>query len=394
MNNIGILVGGGPAPGINSVIEAATLQSLSQHREVVGILDGFHWLMQGDTSKVIPLTRSTVNRIHFRGGSILRTSRANPTKDPQHLQTTLTALQTLKISGLITIGGDDTASSAMKLEKLAQGNLQVVHVPKTIDNDLCLPHGISTFGFQTARHLGVEIVKNLMVDAQTTSRWYLVIAMGRKAGHLALGIGKAAGNALTIIPEEFTHRPIKLKELSDIVIGSILMRSQRGRSDGIAILAEGLVELLDPADLSELGTVERDEHGNIRFADLDIGLVLKETIQETLKAHGIKLTIVTKNIGYELRCADPIPFDMEYTRDLGYCAAQHLIEGGNAAMISIEDGRFNPLPFADMLDPMTGKAKIRMVDIHSEYYKIALDYMDRLPATDTVIDLLTTQSGH
>ena len=282
----------------------------------------------------------------------------------------------------------------MKLEKLAQGNRQVVHVPKTIDNDLCLPHGISTFGFQTARHLGVEIVKNLMVDAQTTSRWYLVIAMGRKAGHLALGIGKAAGNALTIIPEEFTHRPIKLKELSDIVIGSILMRSQRGRSDGIAILAEGLVELLDPADLSELGTVERDEHGNIRFADLDIGLVLKETIQETLKAHGIKLTIVTKNIGYELRCADPIPFDMEYTRDLGYCAAQHLIEGGNAAMISIEDGRFNPLPFADMLDPMTGKAKIRMVDIHSEYYKIALDYMDRLPATDTVIDLLTTQSGH
>jgi 6-phosphofructokinase 1 len=394
MNKIGILVGGGPAPGINSVIEAATLQSLLQHREVVGIFDGFHWLMRGDTSKVIPLTRSAVNRIHFRGGSILRTSRANPTKDPQHLQATLTALQTLQISGLVTIGGDDTASSAMKLEKLAQGDLQVVHVPKTIDNDLCLPHGITTFGFQTARHIGVEIVKNLMVDAQTTSRWYLAIAMGRKAGHLALGIGKAAGNALTIIPEEFAHRPIKLKELSDIVIGSILTRNRRGRSDGIAILAEGLVELLDPADLSELGTVERDEHGNIRFADLDIGLVLKETIQETLKAHGIKLTIVTKNIGYELRCADPIPFDMEYTRDLGYCAAQYLIEGGNAAMIAIEDGRFTPLPFANMLDPITGKAKIRMVDIHSEYYKIALDYMDRLPATDTVIDLLTTQSGH
>jgi 6-phosphofructokinase 1 len=394
MNKIGILVGGGPAPGINSVIEAATLQSLLQHREVVGIFDGFHWLMRGETSKVIPLTRSAVNRIHFRGGSILRTSRANPTKDPQHLQATLTALQTLQISGLVTIGGDDTASSAMKLEKLAQGDLQVVHVPKTIDNDLCLPHGISTFGFQTARHIGVEIVKNLMVDAQTTSRWYLAIAMGRKAGHLALGIGKAAGNALTIIPEEFAHRPIKLKELSDIVIGSILTRNRRGRSDGIAILAEGLVELLDPADLSELGTVERDEHGNIRFADLDIGLVLKETIQETLKAHGIKLTIVTKNIGYELRCADPIPFDMEYTRDLGYCAAQHLIEGGNAAMIAIEDGRFTPLPFANMLDPITGKAKIRMVDIHSEYYKIALDYMDRLLATDRVIDLLTTQSGN
>lgn len=393
MNKIGILVGGGPAPGINSVIEAATIQSLAQHREVLGFCDGFYWLMRGDTSNVIPLNRSTVNRIHFRGGSILRTSRANPTKDPQHLQATLRTLQALQISGLITIGGDDTASSAMKLEKLARGTLQIVHVPKTIDNDLCLPHGISTFGFQTARHLGVEIVKNLMVDAQTTSRWYLAVAMGRKAGHLAIGIGKAAGNALTIIPEEFAHRPIKLKELSDIVLGSILTRYRQGRSDGVAILAEGLVELLDPADLSELGTMERDEHGNIRIAELDIGLVLKETIQETLKAHGIKLTIVTKNIGYELRCADPIPFDMEYTRDLGYCAAQYLIDGGNAAMIAIEAGRFTPLPFANMLDPMTEKTKIRMVDIHSEYYKIALDYMDRLPATDTVINLLTTQSG-
>ena len=78
-----------------------------------------------------------------------------------------------------------------------------MHVPKTIDNDLDLPPHVDTFGFQTARHFGVEIVKNLMVDAKTTSRWYFVIAMGRKAGHLALGIGKAAGATLTLIPEEF-----------------------------------------------------------------------------------------------------------------------------------------------------------------------------------------------
>ena len=382
LKKIGILVGGGPAPGINSVIEAAMVRGLSEGLEVIGIVDGFHWLMQGDTAHVISLTEDVVDRIHFQGGSFLRTSRANPTKNPKDLATTLASLQKLNIAGLITIGGDDTASSAMKLEQLAKGSIQVVHVPKTIDNDLCLPHGISTFGFQTARHLGVEIVKNLMVDAQTTSRWYFAVAMGRKAGHLALGIGKAAGNALTIIPEEFHHRTIRLADLSNILLGSIIKRLSQGQSDGVAVLGEGLPELLNPEDLAEVGDVERDEHGNIRFSELDIGQVLKDTVQQELKQYGIKLTIVTKNIGYELRCADPIPFDMEYTRDLGYCATKFLLDGGNASMVAIDSGKFTPLPFKDILDPQTGKARIRLVDIESEYYKIARQYMVRLEETD------------
>ena len=150
----------------------------------------------------------------------------------------------------------------------------------------------------------------------------------------------------------------------------------------MAILAEGLTELLDPQDLSALGNVERDDHGNIRFAELDIGEVLKDAVQAALKQHGIRLTIVTKNIGYELRCADPIPFDMEYTRDLGYCAAQFLLDGGSDAMVTIDAGRFTPLKFQDMLDPLTGKAKIRLVDIKSEYYQIARQYMTRLESAD------------
>jgi len=382
LKKIGILVGGGPAPGINSVIEAATLRSLAKGLDVVGILDGFHWLMRGETHHVCHLTDTTVNRIHFQGGSFLRTARANPIRDPQHLKATLAALQHLEISALITIGGDDTASSAMKLAAAASGALQVVHVPKTIDNDLCLPHGVSTFGFQTARHYGVEIVKSLMVDAATTSRWYLAVAMGRKAGHLALGIGKASGNAITVIPEEFSKSPIRLADLSNLLLGSIIKRLSDGHSDGVAVLAEGLIELLDQEDLSALGDVERDEHENIRFAELDIGQVLKGTVQAALKQHGIQLTIVTKNIGYELRCADPIPFDMEYTRDLGYCAAQFLIDGGSEAMVTIDAGRFTPMNFKDMLDPQTGKAKIRLVDIASEYYRIARQYMTRLEAAD------------
>src|SRR3981189_2223502 len=129
----------------------------------------------------------------------------------------------------------------MRLAEHAGGRLRVVHVPKTIDNDLDLPHGISTFGFQTARHVGVELVKNLMVDARTTSRWYFVVAMGRKAGHLALGIGKAAGATLTLVPEEFTATAgvggVRLRHVVDTLTGAIIKRLSHGRSDGVAVMA-------------------------------------------------------------------------------------------------------------------------------------------------------------
>jgi 6-phosphofructokinase len=389
-----ILVGGGPAPGINSVIEAATIRSRLCGVDVVGIEDGFKWLMKGDLSHTQPLTRETVSHLHFRGGSLLGTSRANPTKHPQDLSTTFNSLQKLNVTGLITIGGDDTAFSALKLSELASGRLQVVHVPKTIDNDLCLPHGMPTFGYQTARHMGVELVKNLMIDAQTTSRWYFVVTMGRKAGHLALGIGKAAGATLTLIPEEFKGAMLKLGQLTNILVGSVTKRLAQGRSDGVAVLAEGLSEFLDQDDLALLGGVERDEHGNIRLAELDIGKVLKETVTQKMKHSDIKITIVSKNIGYELRCADPIPFDMEYTRDLGYCAAQFLLDGGNGAMVSIVNGRFTPLPFKEMLDPATGRTRVRMVEIESESYKIARAYMARLEPDDFTNQKALAQYAH
>lgn len=379
---VGILVGGGPAPGINSVISAATIRSIVGGCEVIGILDGFKWLMEGNTSHVKPLSTEEVSRIHFRGGSSLGTSRANPTKNPESLEHVLSTLVRLGVTRLITIGGDDTAYSALKLEEKAAGRLHVVHVPKTIDNDLDLPHGISTFGFQTARHVGVEIVKNLMVDAHTTSRWYFVVTMGRKAGHLALGIGKAAGATLTLIPEEFRQRPVKLATLVDTLATAIIKRASEGRFDGVAVLAEGLVEVLDPQDLGGLDHVERDEHGHIRLSEIEIGDVLKREVSRALGGFGLTTTIVSKNVGYELRCADPIPFDMEYTRDLGYCAAQFLLDGGNAAMVSIQQGRFTPIPFKQMLDPATGRAKVRMVDISSESYQIARRYMIRLAPED------------
>jgi 6-phosphofructokinase 1 len=379
---IGILVGGGPAPGINSVIGAATIRSILGGASVLGILDGFKWIMEGDSTKVKQLSIEEVSRIHFHGGSYLGIARANPTTNAAHLDKALAALLKLKLSGLITIGGDDTAYSAHKLEQMAGGRFRVVHVPKTIDNDLDLPHGIPTFGFQTARHIGVDLVKNLMVDAQTTSRWYFVVTMGRKAGHLALGIGKAAGATLTLIPEEFSARPVSLATLVDTLVGAVLKRLKTGRPDGVAIVAEGLVECLDSKDLKGLADVERDQHGNLRLAEVNLGDLLKHEVEQRLKALGLKITIMAKNIGYELRCADPIPYDMEYTRDLGYCAAQLLLEGGNAVMVSIQNGRLTPLPFAQILDHATGRMRIRMVDVQSESYQIARRYMIRLSRED------------
>ncbi len=379
---LAILISGGPAPGINSVISAATIRSILHGVEVIGIQDGFKWIMQGDISHVENLTIEAVSRIHFRGGSYIGIARDNPTKDDTQLENVVSSLLRLNVDKLITIGGDDTAYSASMVEKMANGRIRVVHVPKTIDNDLNLPMGICTFGFQTARHIGVDIIKNLMVDAKTTSRWYFVVSMGRKAGHLALGIGKAAGATLTLIPEEFQEPKLKLKKIVDILVGAIIKRKSYGRQDGVAVLAEGLVERMDVKDLKSLPTVERDAHGNIRYAEINLGEILKEKVQEELNKLGLNATIIAKNIGYELRCSDPIPFDMEYTRDLGYCAAKFILDGGNGAMVSIQNGHFVPLFFDEFRDPKTGRPKVRMVNIDSESYLIARRYMIRLNKED------------
>src|SRR6266581_464623 len=337
---LAILAAGGPAPGINSVIGAATIRARLEGLDVLGVRDGFEWLMQGDIEHVMPLGIQEVSRIHFRGGSHIGISRANPTTDPALLENSLVSLLRLNATDLITIG------------------------------------------FQTARHYGVEIVKNLMVDARTTSRWYFVIAMGRKAGHLALGIGKAAGATLTLIPEEFEGTRVRLKTIVDTLVGSIIKRHSYGRRDGVAVIAEGLVLGIEPADLAALHDVERDAHGNMRIAEVNIGEILKSQVAARLKQFGIKSTIVAKNIGYELRCADPIPFDLEYTRDLGYCASKFLFSGGDASLITNQGGHFVPVPFAQLLDHQTGKAKIRMVDVHSTRYAIARRYMIRLRKDD------------
>jgi ATP-dependent phosphofructokinase / diphosphate-dependent phosphofructokinase len=382
IQKVAILCGGGPAPGINSVIGAATIRAVLAGVSVLGIRDGFKWLMEGDASHVQPLSIENTSRIHFTGGSLLGTSRANPTRDRADLERVFQVLCGLGVDALITIGGDDTAFSALKLAEHAGERLRIVHVPKTIDNDLELPHGISTFGYQTARAVGVHILKNLMIDAATTLRWYLVVTMGRKAGHLALGIGKAAGATLTIIPEEFPAGPIRLDRVADVVVGAMIKRQTEGQPHGTAVLAEGLVERLAPEDLKVFGQLQRDEHEHIRLGEVDLGGVVKARVRDRLADLGCKISVVSKEIGYELRCADPIPFDMEYTRDLGYCASTYLLEGGSGAMVTLVNGHFRPVRFTDMLDPNTGRTRVRLVDVQSAHYQVARRYMVRLRRED------------
>jgi 6-phosphofructokinase 1 len=379
---LGILVGGGPAPGINTVISAATIEALNQGFEVVGIRDGFKRLLRHDRTALWPLTIDDVSRVHLLGGSILGTARENPAKSADATRAVIEMLNEAGITHLVTIGGDDTALSARVISERSNGAIHSVHVPKTIDNDLPLPPHVPTFGFQTARHVGVEIVRNLMDDAKSTRRWYVVVAMGRKAGHLALGIGKAAGATLTAIAEEFTSPYVPFATICDIVEGAIVKHRAMGRSFGVAVLAEGLIDKLDPAELAELEDVERDDHGHVRFAEVDLARKVKAEVQGRLGERGLKVTITNKNVGYELRCADPISFDAEYCRDLGYGAVRFLLGGGSGAMVSVQSGCLVPIPFDELVEPDTGKTRVRLVDINSERFRVARAYMIRLEAED------------
>jgi len=391
---LAIVVGGGPAPGINGVIAAVTIEAIHRGFDVFGIRNGFQNLVAGDLTKAVPLTVHDVAPYFNRGGSMLGTSRTNPAKDPAHMKTVLDSFQKLGVKYLVTIGGDDTAYSGSQVYKQAKGAIKVAHVPKTIDNDLPLPPGIPTFGFETARHLGVQTARSLQEDARTTTRWYIIISMGRAAGHLALGIGKAAAATLTIIPEEFRGKSIGLDQLCDLIIGSMAKRKLEGKPYGLVVLAEGLIEsigekglsaAMSDEELSRYGKIERDPHGHLRLGEIEFGRMVRDRISRQLEALDLKTTMIDKDLGYELRCADPIPFDAEYTRDLGYGAVKFLLSPEAAkygAIVSVVGGQLKPLVFEDMIDPKTLRMRPRIVDVDSVTYEAACKYMTRLEKKD------------
>jgi 6-phosphofructokinase len=390
---LAIVVGGGPAPGINGVISAVTIEAVHRGLEVVGIRQGFSSLV-GDTPNTVLLSAADVGPWYNRGGSMLGTSRVNPAKNEADMAKVLANFQKLGVKYLVTIGGDDTAYSGSQVYARANGAIKVAHVPKTIDNDLPLPPGIPTFGFETARHNGVQLARALHEDARTTGRWYIVVSMGRAAGHLALGIGKAAAATLTVIREEFRGRQLTLDHLTDIIIGSMIKRKVEGKRYGLVILAEGLIEAIGEKglfeavgeqELTRYGKIERDPHGHLRLGEIEFGRMVREWLSRRLEPLGLKSVMIDKDLGYELRCADPIPFDAEYTRDLGYGAVKFLLSPAAeqyGAIVSVVGGKLTPLRFQDMIVPSTKRMQTRDVDLNSVTYECARQYMTRLEHTD------------
>jgi len=399
---LGIIVGGGPAPGINAVIGAATIEAINRGFEVIGFCDGFRWLCADGFDPAqhsLRLDIPRVARIHFNGGSILRTSRTSLLDEGRLKTHTLVApdaaktarvlsnLRQLGIDCLLTIGGDDTALSARFVCDSADGKMRVVHVPKTIDNDLPLPHDVPTFGFSTARFIGTQMVKNLMRDSNTTGRWYLVETMGRRTGWLAMSIGMAAGATITLIPEEFAERT-RLQHIADVLEGAMLKRRVMGRPDGVALLAEGLAyQLGDREELERLlgHEVPLDAAGHLRLSEVQLAELLRTELQNRFTARGQSASLVAHVLGYELRSADPTPYDMSYCRSLGYFSIQLLLtdyDAPSAVMVSLVNGNLQAIDMHDMIDPQTNRTRIRTVDVQSDVYRVARAYMIRLERAD------------
>jgi 6-phosphofructokinase 1 len=225
-------------------------------------------------------------------------------------------------------------------------------------------------------------VKNLMQDAATTQKWFFVTVMGRHAGHLTLGIGGAAGATLMLIGEEFPGDRVPFQHLVDVLEGALIKRRAAGRHHGVALLAEGLLEKLDP---ETIGPVSYDTYGNVRLADLELSRRCRDAVTSSLEARGLDEGIAVKDLGYELRCAPPGGFDIQYARSLGYSATRFLLDGGTEAMATIQGGRLVPIPFGDLLDPDTGKVRLRYVDVTSEAYQTLLAYMIRLKPEDFAV---------
>lgn len=247
-----------------------------------------------------------------------------------------------------------------------------------------------TFGYETARHTGTHLVLNLMEDSRTTNRWYFVVVMGRTAGHLALGIGKAAGATLTVIPEEFPEGEVSLDTVCKVLEGAMVKRRTLGRKDGLAVIAEGVASRLDPQDLARvLGSeVKYDSQGLIRLGEVPLATALRRHVQRRFLDRGEQISIVDATMGYDLRSAQPIPFDIDYTRTLGYGAVRFLLSGSpkdrrmRHGLVCLNNGCLAVVPFEDLLDQESGDIRLRLVDIGSEYYKVARQYMIRAEPND------------
>lgn len=379
--SIVIICGGGPAPGINNVISTTARVFLKNNYRVLGIHDGFKGLLSANPDAV-EINFEFAERIFSSGGSALRMSRFKPKTEDFSAR----FFKEHNVHLLVTIGGDDTASSAARLaDYLHSQSVEVksIHVPKTIDNDLPLPKGIPTFGFQTAKETGVVLANTVYEDARTSQNWFVMCAMGREAGHLALEIAAACHFPMIIIPEMFHKTTITVDKIVRLVVSSIVKRRLMGIRYGVAMIGEGVFHFLQKADLDSTGIqFEYDAHGHPELNQLSKAHIFNQLVNRKTKELQLDQKCRPVELGYSMRCARPIGFDLNYTSLLGRGVYTLFEQGHTKCMVSqTPDGEVIPL-FLDDLRDETGRIRTRLVDMESEQVKSVLAMLHFLRQDD------------
>ncbi len=377
---LGILGGGGPAPGMNAVLCAAALYAMDEGWEVVGIRDGFSHLMKGDVDNAFQdLVEFEVTRLHNKGGFYLGLARSNPTKSPELLNTVADTLKKRGITHLICIGGDDTNTSAAHLA--LKTDMACLGIPKTIDNDIgILPQDTPTFGYRTAVHYGDLYAQNYQRDGKSVGRWYFLVVMGRAAGYITQGISNSVSATVSLIPEEIP-KDTPLQTIIDLIAGAIIKRHAMGRNHGLLLVGEGVIEKVRKEDIMGLKGAEVDDHGHIRYAEVDFAGLLRNRVKDVLVELDVPVTITSENLGYIMRCNPPVGFDKEYCRKLGWGAFDYFLRGGKNALITVQNGQVVPIPFEKALNER-GRIPNREISTDSVEYRMSLTYQIRLMKRD------------
>jgi 6-phosphofructokinase 1 len=379
--SVAILCGGGPAPGINTVVGTIAKRFLSAGYSVLGLNYGYKTLFT-ENPDFIELNFDLVDRIFRQGGSYLRMSRYKP-KDEEFSKE---FFERNNVKLLVTIGGDDTASSANRLTKYLESRnikIQNIHVPKTIDNDLPLPDNLPTFGYHSAKNEGVKIASTVYEDGRTSGNWFVVCSMGREAGHLAFGIGASAHYPMIIVPEMFKNVEITFDRMIRMMVSSIVKRIILGIDYGAIIVSEGVFHFMSDEEIlkSEIN-FSYDEHGHPELGKVSKAHIFNSLLQNALNKLRIKVKSRPVEIGYEIRCIDPIAFDLRYCSALGN-GVKELFDRGESGciVISMPDGTVKPLYLKDIADK-NGKIKPRLLDTENQSYKLVFNSMDSIKESD------------
>lgn len=380
---IAILTGGGPAPGMNTVVASVTKTFLRSGYRVIGLHSGYSGLFTKHP-RITDIDFLMADEIFNKGGSMLKMSRFKPTDANFANDFNLDFFKDNNIKLLVTVGGDDTASTANRIAKfLADNKFEIanIHVPKTIDNDLPLPDSTPTFGYNSAKAQGAIIGTAVMEDSRTSENWFVVSAMGRSAGHLALGIGGACHYPMIIIPEFFNKTTITLDKIVNLSISSIIKRKIMGINYGCVMISEGVFHELSDEELAKTNVnFSYDDHGHPELGKVSKAHIFNDMIEKKVKEIGLKVKSRPVEVGYEIRCHTPIAYDLTYCSLLGLGVHQLFNEGKTGCMVYVDrNGKVSPLFLKDLQDPITGKIPPRLVNIHTDkvqsYINEIMDYL-------------------